>query len=416
MKLKRALTALLASVAIVVGTRADQPPADFFPIAVFRQPTTSFDTWKSRGVNTVIDFYAPGKQQERWTSAAVADGLWMIRNPRKNVAADATQPYLLAFSHSDEPDVWKVKPAAMLATYRKWKAAAPSIPVIANFAGATVVGQFDSNTDEKYRQYLRAVDWSSSDVYPVTQYGRYQWIDKLLVGSTSDPQYAGVAPPTPGSSVDKLRQLSGGKRQFAYIETSFQNLKGPTAVGSRGATADEVRGETWDAIIHGAKGIVYFPFSFPNNNDGTPADVAAAMTATDATITKYGAVLNSDSDASSNPMTLSGALEGTWRQYGGRTYYFVLNDSHTAQSQVSVLLGGSAGTAVGVPEESRSLALDGTGSLRDDFAPYQMRIYSVAGPAPLAAAAVPEPSSAALAAGAVVWVGLCRRRRSSRVR
>src|SRR5205823_4268867 len=159
--------------------------------------------------------------------AAVADDLWMIRNPRKNPKADANQPYLLAYSHADEPDVWKVPPAKLLTEYRRWKSAAPSIPVIGNFAGAIVVGQADSVPDSKYRKYLQAVDWASNDVYPLTQYGRPQWIDKLDI--TASTAGGSAAPPNPGTSVDKLRELSNGKKQFAYIETSFQNLKGPTA-------------------------------------------------------------------------------------------------------------------------------------------------------------------------------------------
>jgi hypothetical protein len=396
---------LVALCVILAGSavRAATPPPDFFPIAVYRQPTTSFDLWKSRGINTVIDFYAPGWGLERWNSAAVGEGLWMIRNPRKNPASDVSQPYLLAFSHADEPDVWKVPPAKLLADYRRWKAAAPSIPVIANFAGATVVGQYDSITDAKYRQYLQAVDWASNDVYPITQYNRPQWIDKLLAPASKDIQYAGVAPPTPGTAVQKLAELSGGKRQFAYIETSFQNLKGPTAAGARGATAPEVRGETWDAIIRGAKGIVYFPFTFPNKPDGTPADVAAAMTQTDATIAKYGAVLNSNGDGGSpNPMSLSGALEGTWRAYNGKTYYFVLNDSHTFQSDVAVALPGAlaSGSSVSVPEESRQLSLSPDGTVTDDFGPYEMHIYaSGAGGFAAAAAAASAIEVAALPQG-----------------
>jgi hypothetical protein len=427
----RAFRLLRAICLILAGStaRAATPPPDFFPIAVYRQPTTSFDLWKSRGINTVIDFYPPGWGLERWNSAAVSEGLWMIRNPRKNPAADVNQPYLLAFSHADEPDVWKVPPAKLLADYRRWKGAAPSIPVIANFAGATVVGQYDSITDAKYRQYLQAVDWSSNDVYPITQYNRPQWIDKLLAPASKDIQYAGVAPPTPGTAAQKLAELSGDKKQFAYIETSFQNLKGPTAAGARGATAAEVRGETWDAIIRGASGIVYFPFTFPNKPDGTPSDVAAAMTQTDATITKYGAVLNSNGDGdggggSPNGMSLSGALEGTLRAYDGKTYYFVLNDSHTFQNDVAVALPGAVGSSISVPEESRQLSLSPDGTVIDDFSPYEMHIYA-SGASEFAAAPgaievalpqgitlLPEPSG--LGALLALAIASLRRQRRSR--
>src|SRR5205085_1408649 len=83
--------------------------------------------------------------------------------------------------------------------------------------------------------------------------------------------------------------------------------------GATAATPDEVRGETWAAIIHGAKGMIYFPQSFgPDVTDGTPADVAAEMTLTNHLITKYGGALNSNGNASANFMSLTGGLEGTW--------------------------------------------------------------------------------------------------------
>jgi hypothetical protein len=386
------------------ATAAVAPP-DLFPIGIYRQPTTSFDTWKSRGINTVIDFYPPGKNLERWNAAAVADGLWMIRNPRKNPRADVNQPYLLAFSHADEPDVWNVPPKKLVAQYRRWKTAAPSIPVIANFAGATAVYQYDTTTDQKYRAYLNAVDWASNDVYPLTQYGRPQWIDHLQSAhlSLDDPKNLSGVPFNPGTAVDKLRERSGGKRQFAYIETSYQNLSGPTASGARGATADEVRGETWDAIIHGAKGIIYFPFTFPNTPDGTPADVAAEMTRTDATITRMAPVLNSNADDWSNFMTLTGGLEATWRAYGGRMYYFVLNDSHTPVSGATVALPGLGGgsSQVDVDGESRQLTPSG-GMLTDDFDAYQLHIYVI----PASGAAVAASTAALAPEPACAWIVL----------
>src|SRR5438477_407231 len=83
--------------------------------------------------------------------------------------------------------------------------------------GATAVYQFDNNTDAKYRKYLSAVDWVSNDVYPLTQWNRPQWVDRLQSQSLSaaDPFNASATPFNPGTAVDKLRDLSGGKKQFA---------------------------------------------------------------------------------------------------------------------------------------------------------------------------------------------------------
>src|SRR5713226_3571553 len=85
--------ALLAGVAATIcpmlAGAYEPPPAGFFPVGVFLQPVENFDVWKSRGVNTVVDFW-PGQQPlEVWNAAAVQRGLYMIRAPRfNNLAQD----------------------------------------------------------------------------------------------------------------------------------------------------------------------------------------------------------------------------------------------------------------------------------------------------------------------------------------
>ena len=355
---------------------AEAPPANLFPIGVYWQPTASFDLWKSRGINTVIGFYKKPADMAEFNQAAVSKNLWMIRNPRANPADDLHQKNLLAWAHADEPDINGVPAKTLAAEYASWKAADPTRPVIVNFSGQNAQYQADGLTDALYQQYSRSADWISSDVYPLTAWNHSDWIDKNAKLNLKNPANNGGVPFNPGNSVDKLRSLSGGKKQFAYIETSFQNIgKGP-AKGARGATAAEVRGETWDAIIHGAKGIIYFPQSFhPDKTDGTPASVAAEITRTDAKITEMAAVLNSDGDATSNLMALGGGLEGTQREYGGKLYFFVLNFSHTAAKKAQVSLTGIAGQAmIDVVDESRKLT-SGNGGITDSFAPYQLHIY-----------------------------------------
>ena len=391
-----------------VTVAADSPPASLFPIGVYWQPTTSFDLWKSRGINTVIGFYNKPSDMAEFNRAAVSKGLWMIRNPTANPADDLHQKNLLAWAHADEPDINGVPANSLAAQYATWKAADPARPVIVNFSGQNAQYQGDGLTDAIYQQYSRSADWISSDVYPITAWNHSNWIDKNARLNLKDPANNGGVPFNPGNSVDKLRALSGGKKQLAYIETSFQNIgKGP-AKGARGATAAEVRGETWDAIIHGAKGIVYFPQSFhPDKTDATSSAVAAEMKRTDAKITAMAAVLNSDGDSSSNSMDLGGGLEGTWREYGGKRYCFVLNFSHSPAKKAKVTLTGIAGQAmIDVVDESRKLASK-NGTITDSFAPYQLHIYessAIAGfanvassalnfpPAPAVSGAVPEPA------------------------
>jgi hypothetical protein len=334
---------------------------------------------------------------EQFNQAAIAHQFWMIRNPRQDVAADVNAPYLLAWTHPDEPDVNNISPAKIQKEYRVWKRVDPMRPIITNFAASTAIYQLDSLTDSVYRDYLKGSDWVSSDVYPVGVWGEPDWIDNNAKPNPKDRWYHTGAAWNEGNGVDKLRDLSGGKPQFAYVETSYQNLSWPASNTARAPTPDEFRGEVWDSIIHGARGIVYFPFTFPNKPDGTPKLVAREMTRVDSLITQLAPVLTSNAADAPNRMTLSGGLEGAWRTYHGQTYFFVLNFSHKTASGVTVDLGDQLDGAslVDVFNESRDLSVTPDGSVTDTFTPYALHVYvtsAVNAPA-LVAAAVPEPNA-----------------------
>ena len=94
-----------------------------------------------------------------------------------------------------------------------------------------------SKCDEAcYAKYAEAADWIGNDYYPVNIDQGVEWVDK---------------------TVEKLRTLSKGKPQLAYIEASDQEL--PWVSSAKGPTPEQLRAEiSWDAIVHGARGICYF--------------------------------------------------------------------------------------------------------------------------------------------------------------
>ena len=350
--------------------------AGFFPIAVYRQPVLTFPTWKARGVNTVIDFYSRDDWMQAWIKSAQANGLYEVRNPQSNISADLSDPNLLAYEHDDEPDIQGEPTSQLAAEYASWKAANPKLPIIVNVSAANA--QYSNIpgvalTSSYYQGVFQTADTISSDVYPVSAWNHPQWIDKAIAPQPDNWDLTNLGF-TPGNGVDAIRGLSGGKNQWAYIETAFLNNQEANAVGARGATVDEVRGETWDAIIHGAKGIVYFPFTFPGTPDGTPADVAAGMTVTDAKIASLGAVITSASSATNNYINLPGGMEATERTYGGHNYYIVLNYSHTAAGNVTINLPGLGTGTAQVVGENRTVYSSG-GSITDNFSTYGVHVY-----------------------------------------
>jgi hypothetical protein len=331
--------------------------ARLFPIGVYVQAPDNFELWKSRGVNTMV-VVPDGNSETAWNKAAIRDGLYEIRAPASNPASDVGDKNLLAWALPDEPDdvTTQIPFAKVQRTYRSWKRIDPRLPVYINFNGQ--FNQHDVKTNAGgtswYHQYVRGANWITSDLYPVNN------------GEGND---LGVI----GQEVTQLRQLAGSKPVFVFIES------GAYAAGNPVITPGQFRGEVWEAIIHGARGIFYFPvrvtphFSY----DVTPPAVAAEMTRQDATITKLAGVLQGTINPSSLGASAPSPLQVAWRSSAGHSYFFVLNLSPRAVSHQAIRLKGigSAASAT-VYGENRTVPISG-GTITDNFGPYAVHIYQV---------------------------------------
>ena len=367
---RRARAALVAAVGACSLFSAAQPAdagavdpgEDFFPIAVWQQPTNSFNKWKSRGVNTLMGV-PMGNDADAWATSAINNNLYQIRQPRLDISLDVNDPTLLAWMHEDEPDYRKTPPATLAADYAAYKAIDPAKPVLVNFSGGNLLQGTPGRA--AYEEYMASADWISNDIYPITGWDNPEWIDYSLPAAERR---------NPATAVDRLRQWSGGKPQWAVIESSNQNLS--WVPDSRGVTREELRGQLWQSIIHGAKGVVYFPMQIGGFKfDVTPADVAEEMTLQNARIQSLAGIINSTPSRAGLTLNFgSPLLEGTSRRYKGMEYYFVLNMSSTPLDDQAISLPTLGVPAVGVVGEGRSLIPSG-GQIFDDFAPYEMHVY-----------------------------------------
>ena len=184
-----------------------------------------------------------------------------------------------------------------------------------NFSSANIYEHLGSlpSLQTEFSGWIAGADWISEDIYPVSGYNRPDWID---LSETANP-------PT-GFVEDLLQQWSSGKPQFAFIEASNQS----GAATYRAPTPDEFRGEVWDAIIHGARGIFYYPQA-PNVDDGVPPDLVTEMTTVDAQLARLGPILAAGGSRLGVPVP----FEAATRTYCGVTYTITLNFSHHAASQ-----------------------------------------------------------------------------------
>jgi hypothetical protein len=330
--------------------------ATTFPIGVDQQPTTNFSLWKSRGVNTVVDV-PEGNNQAAWDSAALADGLYEMREPSDNPASDVGIKNLIAWDQPDEPDGidTQVPYTTIDSDYNSWKAIDPSLPVYINFTGG--LDQYNikdpsQNGPSWYEQYVAGADWITSDDYPV-----------------NDGQPLTII----GTEVAALKAISGGKPVFVFIETGAYDSSNPVI------TANQFNGEFWQAIIAGVRGIWYFPiqvtptFSF----DVTPAAVATQMTADDATVTQLASAIQGTVNPTSIGATVSSPLQVGWRSASGSDYFIVLNLSNNTENNEAIKLSGiGSATSATVYGENRSVQISGN-SITDNFAPYAEHIYQV---------------------------------------
>jgi hypothetical protein len=331
--------------------------AHLFPIGAYVQATANFELWKSRGINTMV-VVPDGNSEKAWNKAAIRDGLYEIRAPASNPAGDVGDKNLLAWALPDEPDdvTSQVPYAKIQRTYRAWKRIDPRVPVYINFNGQ--FNQHDVKTDASgnswYHQYVKGANWIASDLYPVNN------------GEGND---LGVI----GQEVTQLRQLAGSKPVFVFIESGAFDSQNPVI------TPDQFRGEVWEAIIHGARGIFYFPVQVTPNfkYDVTPPAVAAQMTRQDATITKLAGVLQGTINPPSLGATAPSPLQVGWRSSAGHSYFFVLNLSHTALDHQTIALSGTGPAASAtVYGENRTVPISNN-TITDNFGPYAIHIYQV---------------------------------------
>lgn len=339
------------------------PPGPAFIIGVFQQPVSSFDTWRIRGINTLVGYEAEKNSKNisnhDWTEAAAAKNFYFIKQRSDNAQADAADPNLLAWMHADEPDVKKppTDPEILQHQYTEWKKVAPRLPVFINFSGGNVLG--GKVPRETYQAYIQSADWIANDFYPVTGYNRPDWLWKV------------------GAAVDQLRDWSNDKPQFALIECSAQRLSW-TPKNTRGVTADELRAEIWHAVIHGVKGVIYFPQQFGGGfrYDAIPEKVSLEISLQNKRLTQLAPILASTMNPPGDQKpSAAKPLEIGWRIADNKLYLIALNFSDDVAKSQTVHLGIQP-SAITSLWETHSPDLKNQ-EITDDFQPYQVHLYEV---------------------------------------
>ncbi|NLF32220.1 MAG: hypothetical protein GX591_15195, partial [Planctomycetes bacterium] len=221
----------------------------FIPLMSWLQRSSRFSLLRSLNFNTFM-----GNQKtplEQAQAAAAAGGYCVVQSSStSDVNAAKSHTSILAWHHSDEPDlpegspaVPRTSPATVASRYQWYRNLNINRPVFVTFT-AHFMSQFRSKYTaaqqaELYPQYVAAADVVGFDIYPIYGWGRPNWLNY------------------PASGTSQLVELAGGKPVYAWIETSK---------GSRAMTYElqpdvlpvHTRFEVWGSLIQGATAIGYF--------------------------------------------------------------------------------------------------------------------------------------------------------------
>ena len=164
--------------------------------------------------------------------------------------------------------------------------------------------------------------------------------------------------------------------QFAFIEASDQGL--PWNLAAPGPTVGQFRTEIWNAVIHGARGIIYFADQFKPSfsYNAMMPEIEAEMTAQDKVLKSLGGVLLSTIDPRGYGIELPAGMEGTVRTFAGKVYLIVLNMGSRHVSGARIKVSGVADGSATVYGEGRSVSIIG-GEIVDDFEGQSSRVYVV---------------------------------------
>lgn len=263
---------------------------DFFPIAVWLQPPARAKVYREAGINLYVGLWRGPTEVQ--LAALREAGMKVICEQNDVGLAHRDDPTIVGWMHGDEPDNAQplgegrgygppIAPARIVADYERMRQREPTRPVLLNLGQGVAWDDWHgrgvrSRHPEDYPEYVKGADIVSFDIYPVTH-------DRPAVSSNLWFVARGV---------ERLVQWTGGRKPvWSCIECT--RISHPTAK----PTPHQVRAEVWMALIHGARGLIYFVHEWkPRFNESALLDdpeMLAAVTRINRQIHELAPVLNS---------------------------------------------------------------------------------------------------------------------------
>jgi len=349
----------------------------FFPIGVWLQPAGGNVTadYKAMGVNVYFggESSYPSPKGKTWLDALQKEGMYGIISYSPEAVAEKLHehPAMIGWHIDDEPDQSKDgKPSVgydqIAATLAKVRAASPARPLWMNLTCAVADERWIGRglPEEMYPKYCALADVLSYDLYPCNS-----------LGADGPERFHLVA-----KGMDRLRKWTDGRKPRWFV-LEINRFTKAEEQDSRSPTPEEVQTQMWMALVHGARGLVFFCHSWYQKADfrRIEPDMVTALTKYDGEIQSLARVLNAPDVAGAKVVpSLGGRVDVLVKKVDGATYVMAVNMYRKAEKPAITLPGVADGTAE-VLFEKRTVPVKG-GQIVDDFAPYAVHRYKIAGP------------------------------------
>ena len=369
-----AFSVLLFSTALSAA-REDHPngfPSDpsFFPIGVWLQSPARAPAYKAIGINTFVGLW--NGPTENQLAALAKYEIFVVARQNDVGLHSANRGIIRGWLHDDEPDNAQptglgrygncIPATEVVRRTRDMKAHDNTRPVIINF-GQGIANEFwhgrgPCNGDEGYYSIAaRDADILSFDIYPV---------------GSSTPQVKGKLEYV-AHGVSRLVKLAAvDQTVWAVIETTAIDPGHPVS-------PIQLRAEIWMAIIHGARGIVYFVHEFAPilHEDAIfrHPEVVNEIAEENKVIKSLATVLNGPDLGGVVTVQSSVPIATMTKRYQNAVYVFAVAMTNSA-SQARFTLKRVNGTSALVVGERRDVTI-ARGAFDDSFDGYGVHIYEI---------------------------------------
>lgn len=345
-------------------------PSDpgFFPIGVWTQSPARAPAYKAIGINTFVGLWK-GPTEDQLAALTHYD-MFVVASQNEVGLHSTNRGIIKGWLHDDEPDNARpigfglhgtcIPAIEVVRRTQEMKARDNTRPVVINF-GQGVANKFwwgrgRCDGDENYYSVAaRDADILSFDIYPVSSpipqvHGKLEYVAR---------------------GVTRLMNLAiGAQKVWAVIETT-------ALLPGHAVTPAQLRTEVWMAVIHGARGIVYFVHEFaPAFREDAifrHPDVVNQVANENELIKSLAPVLNSPNVDGAVTVQSRVPIATMTKRYQNTTYIFAIGMTNSASRPRFLLQGFDQATALVIGEE-RDVTITG-GVLEDSFDGYGVHIY-----------------------------------------